>query len=151
MSGTWCATGGDRIAPPARSGELPLSQATMQELHLLSTFTLQKVWGFRLWRLHEDIPFKLVCPMAKPHTKPPDKKAKVEEEEEEDMQPEEGQEVDPEAQVEDGVVQRGPVRYISTNSSLKWSVQELSFIPLTTALTHKKAYLAYMCVVLCRT
>ena len=104
--------------------ELPIPQSRMQQLHLQSSFTLPYVRWATVWRLHEDIEYKLGTPANKP---PPVLKRKSEEEEGPPEQPvEDVQEVD----VED-ISQYPPTqktRYLPNNWPAKWTEEEVALI-----------------------
>lgn len=119
--------------------ELPLTQKIMKELQLQSHFSLPRRSGFIVWRLHEDIPYR----MPGPDHQPAAKKPRVEEQEEEEKPPEEALvEVDP-GEGPSGVVLHR-IHFLAASRTIRWSAKELSLIDLMPNRPYKDAYREYL-------
>lgn len=118
--------------------ELPLTMNQLQQLLLLSKFTLPHKTPFQLWKLHESIPTRLP-----PRGSAPPKKARQEEvQPEQPVEEEDVQRVEEEE--EEGSVRKGLVRFYPSNSKVRWKSEEMSLVSLDPKLTHRQAYDQYI-------
>ncbi len=121
--------------------ELLLTMARMQELLLLSKYILQKRTPFTLWRLHETIPTRMPNPTeARLLHPPPAKKARVEDETQQDK--EDVQAVD--EAPEETEVKKKRVRFLPPSSRTRWSPEEMALIPLDPDIRQQQAYQTYL-------
>ncbi|KAK5936114.1 hypothetical protein CgunFtcFv8_027911 [Champsocephalus gunnari] len=103
--------------------ELPFSQARMQVLKLQSAMMLPKVLGTSIWKLADDIPYRMNKQPAKPK---PATKAEKPEEEEPQQPVEDVQGIDLDEEPPTTPTQKS--RCLPVTSKRLWSVDELGFI-----------------------
>lgn len=124
-----------------------MSQAKLQTLHVQSQFLLKKIWGFRVWKLHEDIPVRMTAPkvelpqpQATAHKKKCEEDDDVEEQKEEDVQ----------LVMEDQEPQGGfkvlaqPVHFLPACYQPRWSSMEMAFVSTDEQLANRPAYNMYI-------
>lgn len=116
--------------------DMGMAQSQLQNLHLQSKFLLPKVFAFKLWRLHESVPYRMGAP-----PKPPSHRifhlllVEDAEREEEDVQAADAEEVRPDTS-------RG--LYVAANSKKHWTQQEVSFIDTDPKIKRAESYKRYL-------
>ncbi|CAM4735638.1 unnamed protein product [Leuciscus chuanchicus] len=118
--------------------DLPLSQARLRTLQVLSQFLLPQVYGIKLWSLHETIPYKVRVSATRPPTK-----SSVSERILSEPVAEEGAE--DEFRSEEENVRRLIPRALPANCSIRWSSMDLALVNVNPEISHKEAYAQYMC------
>lgn len=114
-----------------------VSQQLLQKWQIQSRFTLPKVFNMKLWKLHEDIPFRLSkAPL------PPGPKRQPREWQDEEVQNEDVQGVDDQDDLRP--LERSEARTLPFNSVRVWSVQELSFVNKDKKVKRVEAYEMYI-------
>lgn len=117
--------------------ELPVTQARLRSLQVLSRFLLPRVYSLKLWALHETIPHRLRITAASdpPKTCVADKTV---------TEPVEEEVVDLDCSTEVQNVKKLVPRFLTASCSLKWSNMELALIEVNGEVAHKEAYEKYM-------
>lgn len=122
--------------------EIPVTQARLRSLQVLSRFLLPKVNMLKLWALHESIPYKVKITAAaavrvKKTVEKRDSPERVCEEVDEAVM-----DIDCPTEVQN--VKKLLPRFLPANCSLLWSSLELSFIDVDPELRPKDAYKKYV-------
>lgn len=119
--------------------QLPVPQSRLQALHLMSNFSLPRMSGVVLYKLHEDIPHRLQ--KEKPKLLSPTKRKEPAKDEDTLEVAMEGVQ-----EVRVDLTQPCPptlkVRCLPASSKVPWTTVEEGMIPLD-GKTHKQAYAAY--------
>lgn len=117
--------------------DLPVTQARWRTLQVLSRFLLPRVYGLKLWALHESIPHKLRITAASDQPKLCVADKTVAEPVEEEVW-----DLDCSTEVQN--VKKLVPRFLPANCSLMWSSMELALIDVNGEVPHKEAYAKYM-------
>lgn len=118
------------------SKQLPVTQRTMQQLHILSNLMLLP--HLNIWRLHESLPFKI--PDSAPVPVKPVEQKVVRQPHEEPIE----ELVEIQDEIREEVVDRIDVSTVPAGHYGKWSALEVSFIDLRPELSHVEAYKMYL-------
>lgn len=127
--------------------DLPVNIKRLQELLLLSKFTLRKNTPFLLWKLHETMPTRL--PPRGAAVPPPKRQLEQEDEPQEVVEEEEDPQKVNEEEVEEqggegAQVERGGTRFYPGNKKVRWKPEEMNLVNLDDKLTHQQAYQQYL-------
>ncbi len=117
-----------------------MSQSHLQKLQILGKFTLEKVKNAVIWKLHPDLPYRLVPRAA---LNPTLRRPVEEREDQEHQQPlEDVQATEEQDDIRPAV--RTRAKCLPARSNRTWSALELTMINLDRKVSHKQAFKEYL-------